>query len=237
MPVPSPVPTGHARARHRAYTSAERVRAGVVRALRSCGRPGLAAIAVVGVIGGGTAVATLEPTAGAEGEPPAVGETPSATADPPTLGLSAPEWARSRVEDGFGVSRSAARSPLTDEATVSPDRSGAEPGVGGAARVRAPSDPRDIARAMLASRGWSGSQFECLDDLWIGESNWDPDAENPSSGAYGIPQALPAEKMATAGSDWATNPVTQIKWGLTYIAARYGSPCEANSFKLANGWY
>jgi hypothetical protein len=205
--------------------------------LRSSARPGLVAIAAVGVIGAGTAMATLDRTAGASPESATAGETPPASTDSSALlGLRAAESARSRTEAGSGVSRGAVRPPLTD-AAVSPDRSGAEPGVAGAARVRAPSDPRDIARAMLASRGWSGSQFECLDDLWIGESNWDPSAENPSSGAYGIPQALPAEKMATAGGDWETNPVTQIKWGLTYIAARYGSPCDANSFKLSNGWY
>ena len=62
-------------------------------------------------------------------------------------------------------------------------------------------------------------------------------AENPTSGAYGIPQALPAVKMAAAGSDWETNPATQIEWGLAYIAGTYGSPCAANSFKLSNGWY
>jgi hypothetical protein len=234
VPVPSPA---RARARHRAPTSAERARAGAARALRTCARPGLAAVAAVGVIGGGTAVASLDPTA-APLERASAAETPAAPADSSALtDLRAAEAARSRVEDGFGVSRGAARPPLTDPSVVSPDRSGAEPGVAGAARVRAPSDPRDIARAMLAGRGWSGSQFECLDALWVGESNWDPYAENPSSGAYGIPQALPAEKMATAGSDWATNPATQIKWGLTYISARYGSPCDANSFKLSNGWY
>jgi hypothetical protein len=99
------------------------------------------------------------------------------------------------------------------------------------------SDPRDIAMAMLPQYGWDSSQFSCLDDLWIGESQWDPYAENPYSGAYGIPQALPAEKMAAAGPDWETNPATQIEWGLGYIQDRYGTPCEANDFKLVNGWY
>ena len=99
------------------------------------------------------------------------------------------------------------------------------------------SDPRDIAMAMLPQYGWSTSEFGCLDDLWIGESQWDPYAENPYSGAYGIPQALPGDKMAAAGPDWETNPATQIEWGLGYIQDRYGSPCEANAFKLANGWY
>lgn len=98
-------------------------------------------------------------------------------------------------------------------------------------------DPREIAQSMLAEYGWSQDQFPCLDELWIGESQWQVDATNPTSGAYGIPQSLPAEKMASAGADWETNPETQIEWGLTYIQDRYGSPCAANDFKLANNWY
>ena len=89
------------------------------------------------------------------------------------------------------------------------------------------SDPKDIAMAMLPQYGWDSSQFGCLDDLWYGESGWDPYAENPYSGAYGIPQALPGSKMAAAGPDWETNPATQIEWGLGYIQDRYGSPCSA----------
>ena len=98
-------------------------------------------------------------------------------------------------------------------------------------------DPRDIARALLPQFGFSSDQFSCLDSLWVGESGWRVDADNPTSSAYGIPQALPGEKMASAGPDWATNPATQIKWGLGYIADRYGSPCGALSFKSGNGWY
>ena len=97
-------------------------------------------------------------------------------------------------------------------------------------------DPRTIARAMLAERGQAG-QFGCLDRLWTKESEWRVRATNPSSGAYGIPQSLPASKMASAGSDWRTNPRTQIRWGLGYIAERYGSPCAAWSHSQANGWY
>ncbi|WP_028659544.1 lytic transglycosylase domain-containing protein [Nocardioides insulae] len=98
-------------------------------------------------------------------------------------------------------------------------------------------DPRDIASAMLSDFGWSGDQFGCLDSLWTRESGWSTSADNPSSSAYGIPQALPGSKMASAGSDWATNPATQIKWGLGYIQDRYGSPCGAWSHSESNGWY
>ena len=99
------------------------------------------------------------------------------------------------------------------------------------------SDPKGLAKAMLSEFGWSEDQFQCLDDLWVGESNWRANADNPSSSAYGIPQALPGSKMASAGADWETNPATQIKWGLGYIKNRYGSPCEANSFKQGNNFY
>jgi hypothetical protein len=103
-------------------------------------------------------------------------------------------------------------------------------------RAAALKDPRTAARQLLAKRGWA-DQFSCLDSLWSGESGWDPQATNAYSGAFGIPQALPATKMATAGSDWRTNPVTQIRWGLGYIESSYGSPCAAESFKQGHGWY
>jgi hypothetical protein len=98
-------------------------------------------------------------------------------------------------------------------------------------------DPREIARALLAEFGFGPDQFGCLDSLYMSESGWRVDADNPYSSAYGIPQALPGEKMASAGADWATNPVTQIRWGLGYIQDRYGSPCGAWSFKQGNNWY
>jgi hypothetical protein len=100
-----------------------------------------------------------------------------------------------------------------------------------------PDDPRAIARSMLDDYGWDASQFSCLNQLYISESNWEVHAENPSSGAYGIPQSLPAGKMATAGSDWRTNPETQLEWGLGYIEDSYGTPCSAWEFKQANNWY
>ena len=98
-------------------------------------------------------------------------------------------------------------------------------------------DPRSIARSMVAARGWSSGQFDCLNALWTKESNWDPNAHNPSSGAYGIPQALPGSKMGTVASDWRTNPETQITWGLDYIAGRYGTPCAAWSHSQSVNWY
>ncbi|MEO5611029.1 MAG: hypothetical protein ABIQ92_15330 [Ornithinibacter sp.] len=104
---------------------------------------------------------------------------------------------------------------------------------------RSPADAQAVARSIMASYGWGDSQFPCLVDLWNGESGWSWSATNPSSGAYGIPQALPGWKMVSAGSDWLTNPTTQIRWGMTYIKGRYGSPCAARSTWLARSphWY
>jgi len=98
-------------------------------------------------------------------------------------------------------------------------------------------DPRTIAQALLAEFGFGQDQFGCLDSLWTRESGWNPFADNPSSSAYGIPQALPGSKMSSAGADWATNPVTQIRWGLGYIRDRYGSPCSAWGHSEAQGFY
>ena len=99
-----------------------------------------------------------------------------------------------------------------------------------------PGTAQSIAYNMLGSFGFSTSQFSCLQSLWQRESGWSYDAENPS-GAYGIPQSLPASKMASAGSDYLTNPATQIKWGLGYIKDVYGSPCAAWGFEESNNYY
>ncbi len=99
------------------------------------------------------------------------------------------------------------------------------------------SDPQAAARVLVAERGWGSGQFSCLVSLWNRESGWNYRASNPSSGAYGIPQALPGGKMSSAGADWRTNPVTQIRWGLGYIAKVYGTPCGAWGHSQATGWY
>ena len=93
------------------------------------------------------------------------------------------------------------------------------------------------AKQKCAAYGWSDSDFECLVKLWNRESGWRVTAGNKSSGAYGIPQALPASKMASAGSDYMTNYQTQINWGLKYISSRYGSPTEAWAHSQRTGWY
>lgn len=98
---------------------------------------------------------------------------------------------------------------------------------------------RELGRCMAArDMGWTGVQFACLDELWgVRESGWDVYAHNPSSGAHGIPQALPGSKMASHGPDWWSNPFTQIAWGLDYILGRYGTPCNALAYSRSVGWY
>ena len=98
-------------------------------------------------------------------------------------------------------------------------------------------DPRSLARPLVAAQGWGDSEYQCLILLWNRESQWNPYAENAYSGAYGIPQALPGSKMASAGADWRTNPITQINWGIGYIKGRYGTPCSAWAHSNAVGWY
>ena len=94
------------------------------------------------------------------------------------------------------------------------------------------------ARAYMQQKyGWGADQFSALEQLWQRESGWSQNAHNSSSGAHGIPQALPGSKMGSFGADWATNPETQIKWGLSYIDAVYGSPAGALASSHSRGWY
>jgi hypothetical protein len=95
-----------------------------------------------------------------------------------------------------------------------------------------------VANAKAYARSRLGAtQYACLDDIFYYESKWDPLAENPRSGAYGIPQALPGSKMAAFGSNWRTSPLTQVKWGIWYVNDRYGSACAAWDHIEASGWY
>lgn len=132
-----------------------------------------------------------------------------------------------------GYSNTAARDTFTaSEIYVAPPVSAAP-----AAGVPDPGTAQAIAYQLVAERGWDANEYSCLVALWNRESGWNVYAHNSSSGAYGIPQALPGDKMAAVGGDWATNPATQILWGLGYIAARYDTPCGAWSHSETVGWY
>jgi hypothetical protein len=130
---------------------------------------------------------------------------------------------------------------LASRASTTADSTPAAGGNGGGGGLFFPppnaGSAQSIAYHMMASYGFDpATQYECLNLLWGHESGWNYQAEN-ASGAFGIPQALPGSKMASAGPDWQTNPATQIAWGLGYIKATYGTPCNAWSFWEANGWY
>jgi hypothetical protein len=94
-----------------------------------------------------------------------------------------------------------------------------------------------LACAILPQFGYGLDQMNCLVPMWDHESHWNEKARNPSSGAYGIPQALPASKLAAYGADYLTNPVPQIKWGINYTKTKYGSPCDAWAFWQNHHWY
>lgn len=131
--------------------------------------------------------------------------------------------------------------PPAPQGTATPAGSQPSPGTSPApSPPPAPVSPgtyQAYALSLFGAYGWDSSQFSgCLDPLWNRESGWSPTASN-QSGAYGIPQALPGSKMASAGSDWETDGDTQIRWGLGYIKGTYGTPCGAWDHELADGWY
>ncbi len=136
-----------------------------------------------------------------------------------------------QVEDGKVVSRNKIQSIVAVEPVPKIVARGTK------VVITDPSDNVKIGEKLAAARGWTGSEFYCLYQLWQRESHWGTTAGNPTTGAYGIPQALPGSKMSSAGSDWRFNPATQITWGLGYVAGRYGTPCGAWNFFLANNYY
>ncbi len=132
------------------------------------------------------------------------------------------------TRDGFSVTK-----PEPPKPAATARSGGAAPHAG----IPDPGTAQAIAYQMLQARGMGDDQFSCLVALWNRESHWNVYAGNPSTGAYGIPQALPGSKMASAGADWADNPATQITWGLGYITGRYGDPCGAWAHSQSSGWY
>jgi len=182
----------------------------------------------------GPAVAIVAAVAGTVGAWPAgaVGQ-PAAIARP--AGLVRPQ---APVQTGPLPSSSASQPAQLDAFFATASKQGALM-TGGTAgrRGRPPLRARQIARRLLHRFHWSKRQFRYLDPLWARESSWNVHAENPYSGAYGIPQAMPGSKMATAGRHWRSSARTQILWGLRYIKGQYGSPAAAWAHELATGWY
>jgi hypothetical protein len=203
------------------------------RALRtSVALTGLAAAATgVSVTGGlfSQDPAALTPAAADVATTAPAGADPAADASAaePTMDAAALEERAGRTV----VSRSARRTDAAKAAALEM--------TGGSGVTRSEKlsegDPRDIARVLLPAYGFSSDQFSCLDSLYVSESDWRVDADNPTSSAYGIPQAL--TQLHDLPADYMTSAESQIRWGLEYIQDTYGTPCNAWSFKQGNGWY
>ena len=143
------------------------------------------------------------------------------------------------------IAKKAAEKKAKEAAEAAESGSGSSSAGGGTVEFTGPvpescnefSGNREIGCSLMIQAGFDIEQFGCLNKLWDRESGWNHRAENPSSGAYGVPQALPGSKMASKGDDWRTNPATQIKWGLSYIKGRYNTPCGAWNHSEDVGWY
>lgn len=220
------VPTHRAPGKHKAARVPRR-------ALRtSLALTGLAA-AVTGVSVTGGLVsqdATLTPAAAdVTSAPEASAENTSQNTAESTSDVSAADLEqRSR---SAGASRSSRRTDATKAAALSMSAGSAVT----RSQTLSEGDPRDIARALLPLYGFSSDQFSCLDSLYVSESDWRVDADNPTSSAYGIPQAL--TQLHDLPADYMTSAESQIRWGLEYIQDTYGTPCSAWSFKASHGWY
>lgn len=158
--------------------------------------------------------------------------TPSATATPSASASAkpstAPTQAPAPAPAAVAPQAAAPAAPVAPPAPATP----AVP-----VAVNDPAGAQAYAASMLSSYGWGQGEMSSLLTLWNKESDWRTTATNASSGAYGIVQSLPGEKMASEGPDWQTNYQTQIRWGLNYIKERYGSPSAAWAFHLAHNWY
>lgn len=142
-----------------------------------------------------------------------------------------------RVGQQAAADEAARRAAAAAAAAAANTGSGAGGGAPPPGIVVDPAAAKAYAAGAIARYGWGDGEYRCLVLLWTRESSWRADAYNASSGAYGIPQSLPGSKMAVAGADWRTNAATQIEWGLSYIAARYGAPCGAWAHSEAYNWY
>ena len=201
----------------------------------------VAALVLVGAVAGGVAVAADGPAERAEA---------NNAADAPALDPAALARQDAERADAERAARDTAQRKADEAAVTAADQAkkavSPSPSKSGKPGVVPPPAPescqvyvgnRRTGCAMVLEAGWDLQQMACLDKLWTKESGWNEKARNRSSGAYGIPQAYPASKLATAGGDWQTNPATQIKWGLGYISGRYGTPCGAWGHSQNVGWY
>ena len=163
--------------------------------------------------------------------------TTSLTLPTPIDAQAGDVYLTSKADPEIAPIEAALFSELSSEATVSASSMSLVSSASASVELaRTPDGAREVAKVLMEDKyGWGDGQYECLDSLWTKESHWNYKASNRRSGAHGIPQALPATKMEVIGTDWRTNPVTQISWGLRYIDIRYDTPCKAwAKFKRSN---
>ena len=205
----------------------------------------LGALALVGALAGGVAVAadgpTQQPTTAnnaSNNEPLDVADYERQDAERVEAERAARDTAQRKADEA--ATAAAEQAKKTPSASASKGTSTGKPGAGvppAPESCQVYSGHRQTGCTLTLAAGFDLQQFACLEKLFTKESGWNPSARNKSSGAYGIPQALPGTKMASAGSDWQTNAATQIRWGLSYIKGRYGTPCSAWSHSQSKGWY
>jgi len=183
-------------------------------------------------------VIVVDPYSGtyANAAPPQQWSAPAAT-ETQTV-VAAGDYETTATRDSYSVTEPPPPPPpVVVAATQAKSASSSASSAAPAAGTPDPGSAKAVAREMVAARGWDEGQYNCLVSLWNKESGWNVFAANKSSGAYGIPQALPGSKMASAGGDWSTSAATQITWGLGYITGRYQTPCGAWTHSQALGWY
>ncbi|MET7425310.1 lytic transglycosylase domain-containing protein [Dactylosporangium sp. NPDC005555] len=202
-------------------------------------------VLVAGLLTGGFVIAgrqtqheTAQPVKAAD-----AASLPRATGGPSAT-QSAEQEAQSKAQDAASAAAAqakaaedAARKKKEEEASRSNTRSAGPPSYPAPASCGVYSGHRRTGCDLVVAAGFGLDQMPCLDKLWTRESGWNPHAENKGSGAYGIPQARPRTKMASAGGDYLDNAGTQIKWGLGYIKDRYKTPCGAWGHSQSTGWY
>jgi hypothetical protein len=198
-------------------------------------------VAAIAVIAVAVAAYAFAPGPGASGAAAAIAAIPDSHAMAVLQSERQQMIAMSAAADTLTVVTKPKLASPGQVASANPGTASSSSSSGGLTFVpSAPPDPgtaQSIAYNMMGRFGFNpATYFGCLKNLWERESGWSYIAEN-ASGAYGIPQALPGRKMASAGADWQTNPATQIAWGLGYIKGQYGNPCSAWAFEEANNYY
>lgn len=196
----------------------------------------MAAVAVLGALVAGGAVAQQVGTQQAAGaNPGSLVSAASTTAPAVSAPLDAPiSFSGPSISSSSKPAGAALKAESNDvKADATSTAAASKPAPSG----DDPAAAQAYAAGQLSSFGWGADQMSCLTQLWQRESEWLTSAENASSGAYGIAQSLPASKMEATGSDWSTNYETQIRWGMGYIQQRYGSPCGAWGHSNSVGWY